>query len=137
MRVSDLFKGLGGQRPPGMGEPGSLETQAHGLSLFGSVTLGKTLKSVSSLQWTGAVFLMRAHVREKKKTPTHVCTEEGRGLSPAVPPSGCRGRSLPRNAQISLRLLTAALDLVIWKAIKLDVDTLPGATLSYMEELRC
>lgn len=121
-----------------MGEPGSLETQAQGLSLFGSVTLGKTLKSVSSLQWTGAVFLMRAHVREKKKkTPIHVCTEEGRGLRPAVPPYGCRGRSLPRNAQISLRLLTAALDLVIWKAIKLDVGTLPGATLSYMEELRC
>lgn len=47
-----------------MGEPGSLETQAQGLSLSGSVTLGRTLKSVSSLQWTDAVYLMRAHVRE-------------------------------------------------------------------------
>lgn len=75
--------------------------------------------------------------RERKKPPSHLCTEEGRGLRPAVPSSGCRGRSLPGNTQVSLRLLTAALDLVIWKAIKLDVGTLPAAILSYMEELRC
>lgn len=73
--------------------------------------------------------------QRERKPPSHVCTGERRGLRPAVPSFGCRGRSLPGNAQVSLRLLIA--DLVGGKAIKPGVGTLPAATLSYMEDLRC